>query len=1184
MIENFPNMTLEDKKAEMQKVYEYFQQKLRWIELSWASWNTNMQLVAIDTAFRNMLALEVNQEVDYAPSGERKYFWPDAGKSIMEDLTVGSPVKFVWTFNKPALNWVFDKTIPDQQWFDTFDSYFGKPIKSDSLFLNRQRRKTLIQWLVGKSFSKTIKYLEFSAKASATMAILSYSWLAAWFWSFMSALWILSIWMVSAWMQLIYLRSDMLSNSLFSKKNRKDLYKQLWLKDEYFWYDSNPFFEWYLNNRYVKKTAEVMENIMFRRFQGAAIPDLLGASTFRDRATMKALDKYFDPALTQEENLQNLSTAIEVDPNLKSQIIWEIVDLAHAEAWRNEYRRWSITELWPLWTVYNILWWRWLLKWKAYMRHLFGNLWQQLYKQEIDKGNPDAEQFYNNYAKNNAETWYAVAFTIHVFLWSRRIQKLIEWLDDPDEDDENIFKEMLTDWKARELFVERWSWVNNYIAAAFSNQYSRWMFELMELAFDNMWRWWEKESFYDAIQDPDVDTDPSKIRTALFLKRKIDGMLRFMVPLYLWMQAMGDSYDNWWEWFSKVMSDFNNRYDNYINNDMYPFEETWQKNYRSLVGELNIFLWSQNNQFKNIWMDITQAWKFYNDTDGSTNPILWAMQNSKLMWFIRNVSSDFDTIPLPDLIDAIESNPGVNAIIKENKISEMSPDEKVYAFNQYTKDFGNYNIDSLKTWVGKNDYNEEYIDTMEADLKKTLWDATYNQYKASIASLLEQWWWAAIAEQARLLDLLAWKQASEKIWWDTAFAWAPFYAYTLKLLADEYANKTAWVKYLSQLNPEQELAAKAWAFEQVWAAGIAISAPARKNVVNYTLNSRIPEMQQYFTSIDMTKDWNTPKDLSLNSYSASELLYNAHLLWVRNLAMGKSMWEFYSDMVVPFSQLMRSYDPISTDSPEDKAKKLDTQKKIDNVFVVALTQLYENQKSMWFTDEQVAQSFTPLFLENQEKFKTFMDDPTISDEFKDSVKKNLYWNFLHIAEMEALVKHWSNSSDIKKNYFGGEEFYYSPGSDVNDKWYRRLDFNGTWYYNTYSPSVKQNYTRYESYYNDYKTRYITNLNNSFKDYERTIFKQEWFQYNPQERAFLKARARYSKVISDYPVFDFQSVGDRSFWTTVRGSSKSRSRSAFADQWLQSKWRGKQGPRWNTKRATTNIKPSKVITRQSWSRW
>lgn len=107
------------------------------------------------------------------------------------------------------------------------------------------------------------------------------------------------------------------------------------------------------------------------------------------------------------------------------------------------------------------------------MRHLFGNLGQQLYKQEVDKGNPDAEEFYNNYAKNNSETGYAVAFTIHAFLWAWRMQKLVEGMDDPDEDDENIFKEMLTDGKARELFVERGSTVNNYLAAAFSNQYSR---------------------------------------------------------------------------------------------------------------------------------------------------------------------------------------------------------------------------------------------------------------------------------------------------------------------------------------------------------------------------------------------------------------------------------------------------------------------------------------------------------------------------------------------------------------------------------------------------------------------------------------------------------------------------------------------------------------------------------------
>lgn len=1180
MINDFPWASLEWKKVQLWTVYDYFQQKLQGLQLWWLQWQNDKQLVAIDTAFKNMLALAINGELDYNKAWERKFFGPNAAKSIMEDLTTGSPVKFVWTFNKPALDFVFDKSIPDNQWLAMFDEYFGRPIKSDSLFLDRSRRKVLVQWLTGKSFSRAYKYLESMAKIAGISAILSYSvWAAAFGW-LMSALWILSIGMVSAWMQIMYLRKDMLSNWLFSKSNRKKLYTQLWFKDDYFWYDSNPFFEWYLNNRYVKKTAEALENLMFRWFQWAAIPDLLGASTFRDRAMQTAIDKYFDPTLSEEENMQNLSMLIETDPNLKSKIIGDIVDLAHAEAWRNEYRRWSITELWPLWTVYNILGWRWLLKWKAYMRHLFGNLWQQLYKQEIDKGNPDAEQFYDNYAKNNAETGYAIAFTIHAFLWAWRIQKLVEGMDDPDEDDENIFKEMLTDGKARELFVERGSTVNNYLAAAFSNQYSRWMFELMELAFDNMWRWWEKESFYDALQDPDVDTDPSKVRTALFIKRKIDWMLRFIVPLYLWMQSLSDWYENGWDGFSSVLSDFNNRYSNYINSDMYPFEETGQKNFRSLVGEMNIFLWSQNNNFKNMGMDITQAGKFYNDIDGSTNPILWGIQNSKLMWFIRSMSNDFETIPLPDVIQAIESNPGVHAIVAKNDISKMSKDEMVYAFNQYTKDFGNYDINALQDWVSKNDYNEEYVNIMEAQLKKMLWDATYTQYKWSIANLLAQGWWAATAEQARILDLLAWKQAAEKTWGESELAWAPFFAYTLKLLWDEYANKTAWVKYISQLNPEDQLAAKARAFEQVWAAAIAISAPAWKNTVNYVLNSRIPEMNQYFTSIDMTKQWNTPKDLDLNSYSASELLYNAHLLWLRNLALWKPAWEFYTDMVVPFAQIMRNYDIIWNESDEVKARKTESKTKIDNIFVVAIAQLYENQKSMWFTDEEVAQSFTPIFLQNADKLQTFINDDRIPEDIKESVKKNLYGNFLNLVEMEALVKHWLDWWEIKKNFFWSEEFFYSPGSDVNKSWYRKLDFSGTWYYNTYSSWVKQNYDRFKSYYTDYKTWYLTNLNNTFKDYERTIFKDTWFEYNPQERAFLKARARYSKVISDYPVFDFQSVWDRSFWTTIRGFSKSRGRGWISEWWIGTQPGGKQRPSWNSKRATTNIRPSQVVTREA----
>ena len=57
---------------------------------------------------------------------------------------------------------------------------------------------------------------------------------------------------------------------------------------------------------------------------------------------------------------------------------------------------------------------------------MFGDLSQKLYKQEIDKGNPDAELFYNMYTKNNAETGYAVAFTIHTFLRAWRIGKLLE--------------------------------------------------------------------------------------------------------------------------------------------------------------------------------------------------------------------------------------------------------------------------------------------------------------------------------------------------------------------------------------------------------------------------------------------------------------------------------------------------------------------------------------------------------------------------------------------------------------------------------------------------------------------------------------------------------------------------------------------------------------------------------------
>ena len=486
-------------------------------------------------------------------------------------------------------------------------------------------------------------------------------------------------------------------------------------------------------------------------------------------------------------------------------------------------------------------------------------------------------------------------------------------------------------------------------------------------------------------------------------------------------------------------------------------------------------------------------------------------------------------------------------------ISSIDPKYWSYLYTLITKDYWFYWAGAawsrFEDWKRISKYNQKEVDFFDWEMKRYVWEKKYDEWINTIKEMSNPNAKVADNEKSNyfaeiLWSIEAWRTAENDPVRDAAptntkvLLW-----YMLEKTASEILKNKYWMNRFTDSWTEAFLEAELKSQQEAWMIALPVLRKAdAENWVYFTsklIYDKFPDQRKYFTDASAqvdpaqrTSDTNNLKQDVKLEWTVAWALFAWRLLALHEIGKWNIDWVYYSNNLSTLVSQKLQNAQLEIDWWKFKTKDEAIVNTINQVEALSLIDLNTLMKKRWYNEMERISTMAWAMWNKKDTLEKFMNNDKVDEELKTHVKNELYWLAVDIREVEHAVAWQSYLDDKSKAYWYNPK--YSDGKKWNWSWFN-------WYSSYYKKDFYKNYISDKQIFANMNQWFDKNLSYTLNGYAKSIINEKPHQYNPTERRYLNARARFGKLETKYPVNDIQKWGWGTFWSPVVRAKKLKSR-------------------------------------------